>query len=796
MCRLILVVSEQPVVLSEVVQAKEVHNKNGKRKALFSVGRDEKVHGFGIAWHASAHRTGVLVTLNAPLLDINVRRVCDGVVARVALAHLRCCACDACPATTYCGPHYLNTQPLVYRHARGDVTFAHVGILGHHLALERGDGPAARRARSVEVPDSNNSDTAFLFRIVLSFYDDPVEDDVPRLARAIARAIDVASADDSPPCSLNVAAADAECVVVCRYRSPGDDKPPPPLWWRAGAGGTIVASAPVSLSRDDGNGRERWYALDAGSVVAVSRRRDVTHAWRLEQLDDGDGRLRLVRDAKLATAFAATGAREAASSPTPEPRYIIPPRTTRAPSRAKKEAPPPEDRREEDAAVWTRAADAELRTVVRDVFERHASSKNSKKTLGRAAAEARKHVFGDLKRSLCRVSSRDEGEQQIAAARRRLEAACSAIIYDDACGDGADGDLAREILSRGRGCSRLEALATVQARLYDARFEDAAVGEAGSADKAGVEEVKDVMVSEASAFRAGLRLARSRRDRASVVDFGCGDGRFVQEFTRAAEVELEPGATLFVLAYDVSPGALKACRRRCVRDLGFANDRDGVSKVLADDRRVEIEFAEGDATAPPRAVEDILRRRNDGRDYDVVLSGWGSTSAIPDLVEVDADEDNSNASPSNRQTAFIQAFARLAPVLVQVVSSANNFAGPAKQYADLRAARRAATTRAERRQLDAQIRLAARPGQFYYRVADHDYFYSAVDPTEETRRLGVAGFGSVHVRACNVASFRDILASPKLAKLEKVALALVDANRHQDLERFLLRAVAKATRRP
>ena len=69
MCRLLLSVGEE-VPLQAVVSAKCEH----KRSKLFGLQREERLHGFGIAW-AATDAAGCVVTLRPPLDDLNVRRV-------------------------------------------------------------------------------------------------------------------------------------------------------------------------------------------------------------------------------------------------------------------------------------------------------------------------------------------------------------------------------------------------------------------------------------------------------------------------------------------------------------------------------------------------------------------------------------------------------------------------------------------------------------------------------------------------------------------------------------------------
>ena len=317
------------------------------------------------------------------------------------------------------------------------------------------------------------------------------------------------------------------------------------------------------------------------------------------------------------------------------------------------------------------------------------------------------------------------------------------------------------------------------------------------------------MKSEGAAFRGACARARkanaAKRGDGSVtvLDFGSGDGRYLLEFLRTAEAVFAPGETLKILAYDVSPGALRAFRRRCL-DAGFVEARgagdDAAIGAVAKEAdaglaAVAVEFLAGDPVASPKAVEALLRAHAaaapTGDAFDVALSGWGSTSAIPDLED---------EGPVSRQDGFVRVMCRLAPTLVQVVSSRNNFIEPQKKYARLRAAKKekkdAPSSSEAATALDARIRLAVRDGDFYYPVAGHEYFFSAVSPRRERARLLDAGFTAAAVSACNVASFRDILASPRMAKLERAALAFVARDDHLRFQLFLSRAVARATGRP
>ncbi|KAH8052681.1 glutamine amidotransferase [Aureococcus anophagefferens] len=616
MCRLLLACAgdgADDIPLDSLVKAKST-----TRSKLFGLQRGERLHGFGVAWLPVRGPAGCVVTLRPPLDDLNVRRVAAAAGGRVALAHVRSCACDSCPATTYCPASEPNCQPF----ARGELVFAHVGILAHHRALAKSGGEAARRADAAGALDCGNSDSAFLFRVFVSLYDETR--DVAAALRRLAALV----AADAPPSSLNFVAADGAGAVALRFRSPGDGRPPPPLW------PPTRGSAPSSPRRDD------------------------------------------------------------------------PPRAKGSPAKKRIYA------RQGAAAVDAAAVDA-------------------------AVAE-------------------------LAGARAPPPPTYAARLA--ACGAGGDGDAARAILAELEaarpGAPAAHALALLQARMYDARYEDdGAEGSAGG-DKAGVEEVKDVMASESAAFRGVFAAARRGAPSPAslrVLDFGSGDGRYLAEFCRTAaavlDCVLERGDALEVVAYDVSAGALRAFRRRCLRDAGFSARGGGPLGAVVKDvaaagggtAALTIAFVRGDAVASPEAVEALLRCGAAGDVFDVA-----------------------------------------------VVSSANNFMGPQQTYADLRAARDAAAG-SDAEALDARIRLATRPGDFYYPVAGHDYFFSAVTPARERQRLLAAGFAEATISACNVVSFRDILGSAVVAKLELAALRLVDADDHLGLQRLLALGAARAT---
>eukprot|EP00439_Symbiodinium_sp_Y106_P053414 s1816_g7.t1 len=79
-------------------------------------------------------------------------------------------------------------------------------------------------------------------------------------------------------------------------------------------------------------------------------------------------------------------------------------------------------------------------------------------------------------------------------------------------------------------------------------------------DATGVEAVHDVMPTEQQIFEDFLfeAAATSTAPALQVLDFGCGDGRYLQQFLRSAEALRPRGRTLRVVAYEVSAEALRS----------------------------------------------------------------------------------------------------------------------------------------------------------------------------------------------------------------------------------------------
>ena len=258
MCRLLLVVDAAPQPLLPLVSAR----RSERRGQLFGLGKGEQLHGFGVAWR-TGRAAGAVVTTRPPSDDLNIKRVLAATASDCALAFVRSCACDRCPATTYCPASDANAQPFARSDASG-LLVAHVGILHHHRELARDSAPGRRARAAPHCGDAGTSDAAFLFRLVASFYDEFGGD----LERAVRATLDLVSAT-GPPASLNLVATDNTGVVVaCRRRSPGDGQAPPPLFYASTATGALLASAPVKWP-----GAGAWTEVAPDAVVVIEEAR-------------------------------------------------------------------------------------------------------------------------------------------------------------------------------------------------------------------------------------------------------------------------------------------------------------------------------------------------------------------------------------------------------------------------------------------------------------------------------------------------------------------------------------------
>mmetsp|Transcript_53226 Transcript_53226/g.158659 ORF Transcript_53226/g.158659 Transcript_53226/m.158659 type:complete len:405 (-) Transcript_53226:52-1266(-) len=343
-----------------------------------------------------------------------------------------------------------------------------------------------------------------------------------------------------------------------------------------------------------------------------------------------------------------------------------------------------------------------------------------------------------------------------------------------------------------------------QVRVYDGRYakESAAIsviseaqGKAfGRRDGTGVEAVNDVMPTEAAALHDCVR--RCLQDpahpggRLTVLDFGCGDGRYLAEFVRISR-ELCP---LRVVATDISLGALRTLRLRAA-GLGCTRGADAADLSLPWERQtlqweaLEVELSLADGVCPVGDVERELAKVLGGKAH-IVVCGWGTLSSMPPQNGV------------SRQEPFLAAFRRLGRFLVNVVSNRRgNHVVPQRRFEAMRRAfAEPGLPPRAREWLRQRLRMAVIPDTYYYPVgsgATREWlFYSAVSEADERQRLKDVGFQDVEIRICNIINFFDILTKPRSAKLNRAVIALLEKGRLLEAQLLLSRAAAKATSRP
>ncbi|CAK0911081.1 unnamed protein product [Prorocentrum cordatum] len=123
---------------------------------------------------------------------------------------------------------------------------------------------------------------------------------------------------------------------------------------------------------------------------------------------------------------------------------------------------------------------------------------------------------------------------------------------------------------------------------------------------------------------------RGRGSELRVLDFGCGDGRYLPLYLRVAGALREAlGASLRVVAYDISTEALRAFRSRAeeagLRRVGGAGSGPDVLALGA----LSVHFVLGDGAAELGAVRESLLKA--GPVFDLVVVGWGTLSSVPRL---------------------------------------------------------------------------------------------------------------------------------------------------------------------
>ncbi|CAK0846799.1 unnamed protein product, partial [Prorocentrum cordatum] len=350
-----------------------------------------------------------------------------------------------------------------------------------------------------------------------------------------------------------------------------------------------------------------------------------------------------------------------------------------------------------------------------------------------------------------------------------------------------------------------------QVRAYDERFlhgsRALAAGHAGAAeaqaqafgrrDGTGVEAVHDVMPAEREAFeRLVAEAARGKRLEGTgleepllVLDFGCGDGRYLRQYLRTAEAlgsrgDGRPGCRLQVVAYDVSVEALRSFSSRA-RAAGLSDASEAAAApspeppgcpgserrglVALRGAQLEVEFALGGGGMDVHTVEGLLRARHEL--YDVIVVGWGTLSCIPN-------------TPSLSAMGLLELFARAGRHVMNVASTTNNHVRFQREYAARRRAAAETDLPEARAWLQGLLGLATFEGSYYYPVdTGQRMFYAAVTAEQE-------------VRICNIINFFDILTKPRAARLDAAVARLLQRGDLWGAQLLLSRGVARALERP
>lgn len=345
-----------------------------------------------------------------------------------------------------------------------------------------------------------------------------------------------------------------------------------------------------------------------------------------------------------------------------------------------------------------------------------------------------------------------------------------------------------------------------QVQAYDARFLKGLQEMAGSTnataqaqafgrrDGTGVEAVHDVMPPEGLTFeRLAVEAAMRKDTPVMVLDFGCGDGRYLQQYLRTAEVLQDKyNRGMHVVAYEVSIEALRSfyfrARRAGLAEAateagnggGNGSTCNGLNRLYL--RQLQVQFLSGDGGMGIDAVAQVLR--GPAQLYDIVAIGWGTLSAIP-------------RTPSMSAEALLKLFADIACVIMNVTSTTNNHVRFQREFAARRRAFAETTCPKVRQWLQSRIRLAIFSGSYYYPVnTGQCMFYAAVTAEDEARRLAAAGFEATEVRICNIINFFDILTKPRAKRLNDAVIRLLERGDAWGAQLLLSRGVAKAFRRP
>lgn len=295
-----------------------------------------------------------------------------------------------------------------------------------------------------------------------------------------------------------------------------------------------------------------------------------------------------------------------------------------------------------------------------------------------------------------------------------------------------------------------------------------------------------MMPTERSTFQRLVREAPS--DRAvEVLDFGCGDGRYLRQFLRSAEALAESGRALRIVAYEVSAEALRSFHIQAQREgLAVVESRSQDSDAhlpSLEARNLQLEFVLGSCSMTALQVGELLQRW--GPRFDVTVIGWGTISSIPRLPGLSAEE-------------LLHELSKVSRFVMNVVSSTNNHVKFQRRY---QAMRRAWSETVERPMvrawLEQKIGLATFDRSYYYTVdTKQKMFYSAISADLEAARLKEAGYDSVRVQICNIINFFDIQTKPRAARINAAVIRLLERRDVWGAQLLLSRGVAKAFKKP
>jgi len=301
----------------------------------------------------------------------------------------------------------------------------------------------------------------------------------------------------------------------------------------------------------------------------------------------------------------------------------------------------------------------------------------------------------------------------------------------------------------------------------------------GSRDGTGVEAVHDAMPTEASVFEELACAAAERsgqRREVRVLDFGCGDGRYLQLFLRSARhLWQEFGCNLRVVAYDVSFQALRSFGYHAER-VGLVGDESGSVLSPMSGYHLRLEFVFGDVDLSAESVGRLLQ--NSGPVFDVTVVGWGTLSSIPRTPAIDPDR-------------VLSALAKISASLMSVVSNTTNHVRFQREYEARRQALRETSRQEVRQWLQQRLGLATFEGSYYYTVGTGErMFYAAVTAECELARLSAAGFADPEIKICNIINFFTILTRPRAARLNAAVIRLLERGDTWSAQLLLSRGVA------